>query len=271
MAESYDKEFIRLMIVTTAAQQAAMGAHYINGSDGGITGKNTPGEAGGGLSAKRKILHIEDHSWEKLAVHAAMYGKSVCRGRYEAVGGYVFINDEALTQAQLEKIKLDKSPAGKFAKLKNEYVKELETTAEGMEKDFDDTGLYPRRGRSIVGDTIYLGEDCRNKRHFDCISFVNWVLTTVLQRLIWFQEADYFNGKKLGVKPLPSTTTPFMNGDIAVRIHNGHEHIGFLTADGKLIHARYEEAGVQVTGFVMAKDDDTKICRLPDSFLRIGA
>jgi hypothetical protein len=271
MPESYDKEFVRLMIVATAAQQAAQGAHYINGADGGITGMNTPGEAGGGLSQKRKILHVEDHSWEKLAVHAAMYGKSVCRGRYEAVGGYAFVNEVGLTEAQLAKIKLDKSPAGKFAKLKDEYVKELETTPVGMEKDFDDTGLYPRRGRGIVGDTIYLGEDCRDKRHFDCISFVNWVLTTVLQRLIWYQEADYFSGKKLGAKSLSATTTSFMNGDIAVRIHNGHEHIGFLTADGKMIHARYPEAGVQVTGFLMDKDKDTKICRLSDSFLRIGA
>jgi hypothetical protein len=75
-----------LLIVAAAAHEAALGAHYINGADGGITGKNSGGEGGGGLSAKRKILLLEDHSWEKLAVHAAMYGNSVCVGRYEAVG-----------------------------------------------------------------------------------------------------------------------------------------------------------------------------------------
>jgi hypothetical protein len=267
MSESYDKEFIRLMIVATAAHQAVLGAHYINGSDGGITGMNKAGEAGGGLSARRKILHIEDHSWEKLAVHAAMYGKSVCRGRYSVVNGYVFMDDTKPIKTKIEKL----SPPGAFAKLKDEYVKELETKPVGMESDFDNTGLYPRRGRSIVGDSIYLGEDCRNKRHFDCISFVNWVLTTVLQRLIWFQEADYFTGKKLGAKSLPATTTSFMNADIAVRIHKGHEHIAFLTADGKMIHARSPERGVEVSGFEMDIDNDTKICRLPDSFLRVGA
>ena len=63
-----------------------------------------------------------------------------------------------------------------------------------------------------------------------------------------------------------------MNGDIVVRIDaKGHEHIGFLTSAGQMIHARYPEAGVQKTGFVVAKDVYTRICRLPDSFLRIGA
>ncbi len=267
MLESYDKEFIRLMIVSTAAQQAALGAHYINGSDGGITGMNKAGEAGGGLSADRKILHLEDHTWESLAVHAAMYGKSVCKGRYEAVGGYVFVDESKATTTKIKRI----SPPGAFAKLKDQYLKDLESLPLGLEKDFDNTKLYPRRGRSVKGDAIYLGEDCRGKRHFDCISFVNWVLTFVLQRLIWYEENDYKTGKKMGAEIFPSKHTPLMNGDIAVRIHNGHEHIGFLTADGKLIHARYEEAGVQVTGFVMPKDEDTKICRLSDKFLRIGA
>ena len=124
----------------------------------------------------------------------------------------------------------------------------------------------------MKGDTIYLGEDCRGKRHFDCIFFVNWVLTTVLQRLIWFAEKDYFEGKKLGATILPATHTSLMNADIVVRIDaKGHEHIGFLTAEGNMIHARYPEAGVQLTGFVVPQDKHTKICRLSDKFLRIGA
>lgn len=253
MSASYNKEAIRLMIIATAAQQAALGAHYINGADGGISGKNAPGEAGGGLSANRKILLLEDHTWEGLAVHAAMYGKSVCKGRYGAVGGKKFIANQP-----------------DFDALKYAYMEELKLLPLGDGKPFAGTGLYPRRGRSMVGDTIYLGEDCRNKRHFDCISFVNWVLTVVLQRLIWYAEQDYFAGKKLGVKPLAATHTPLMNADIAVRIDGDGEHIGFLTAEGKMIHARYPEAGVQITGFAMPKDNFTKICRLPDSFLHIG-
>lgn len=50
---------LRAMIVSTATQQAMFGAHYINGSDGGITGMNAAGEAGGGLSASRKIYLLE--------------------------------------------------------------------------------------------------------------------------------------------------------------------------------------------------------------------
>jgi hypothetical protein len=74
-------------VISTAATQAAIGAHYINGSDGGITGMNAVGEAGGGLSASRKIYLLEDYSWSKLAVHSAIYGGRVCKGRYDAVGG----------------------------------------------------------------------------------------------------------------------------------------------------------------------------------------
>ena len=171
------KESIRSLIVATAAHEAALGAHYINGADGGIPGMNAAGEAGGGLSASRKIVLLENHTWEDLAVHAAMYGNSVCRGRYEAVGGKKFL------------VNMPDYDALKFA-----YMEELKMLALGHGKAFAGTGLYPRRGRSMNGDTIYLGEDCRGKRHFDCISFVNWVLTSVLKRLIWFEEKHYFEG-----------------------------------------------------------------------------
>ena len=70
------------------------------------------------------------------------------------------------------------------------------------------------------------------------------------------------------MKPLPAMHTPLKNADIVVRIDsNGHEHIGFLTAEGKMIHARDPERGVKVTDFVLPKDIFTRICRLPDSFL----
>ena len=85
------KESLRAFVISTAATQAAIGAHYINGSDGGITGMNAVGEAGGGLSASRKIYLLEDYSWSKLAVHSAIYGGRVCKGRYDAVGGKKFL------------------------------------------------------------------------------------------------------------------------------------------------------------------------------------
>ena len=244
------KDSSRALVVATAAQQAALGAHYINGSDGGITGMNAAGEAGGGLSASRKILLLEDHSWEKLAVHAAIYGGRVCQGRYSRVGGEMFQPD-----------------TDRLRDLKNDYVPSLADFPAALVKPFPGTMLYPRRSRSKPGGTIYLGEDCRHKRHFDCISFVNWVLTTVVGRLIWFAEKDYFSGTKMNAQILPATHTPFKNADIGVRIDaTGHEHIGFLTSYGTMIHARDPEKGVEVSAFEMKKDNFTKICRLPDSF-----
>jgi len=244
------KDGSRAMIVATAAQQAALGAHYINGSDGGITGMNAAGEAGGGLSANRKIYLLEDHSWEKLAVHAAIYAGSVCRGRYERVGGKMF-----------------QPNTPDLITLQHVYVPNLPYYPAEMVKPFPNSMLYPRRSRSKPGGTIYLGEDCRGKRHFDCISFVNWVLTTVVGRLIWYAEKDYFSGGKMNAQILPPTHTPFKNGDIGVRIDSsGKEHIGFLTSAGKMIHARDPEKGVELSAFEMKKDNFTKICRLPDSF-----
>ncbi|HJS52271.1 MAG TPA: hypothetical protein VJ781_10260 [Pyrinomonadaceae bacterium] len=244
------RDSVRAIVVATAATQAAQGAHYINGSDGGITGMNAVGEAGGGLSASRKIFLLEDYTWDKLAVHSAIYGGRVCKGRYAAVGGKKFmpVTTELTT-------------------LKDVYVPSLSSAAPATVKPFPGTMLYPRRGRSKPGDTIYLAEDCRHKRHFDCISFVNWVLTTVVGRLIWYEEKDYFSGSKMNAQILPATHTTFKNGDIGVRIDaSGHEHIGFLNSLGQMIHARDPERGVQISPFEMAKDSFTKICRLPDSF-----
>jgi len=39
MPSSFDKQDTRLLIVAAAAHEAALGAHYINGADGGITAR----------------------------------------------------------------------------------------------------------------------------------------------------------------------------------------------------------------------------------------
>jgi hypothetical protein len=43
-----------------------------------------------------------------------------------------------------------------------------------------ENGLYPRRYPGNTG--VYLGEDCRGKRHFDCESFIAWVLSRALNQ-----------------------------------------------------------------------------------------
>ena len=45
LPSSFDKQDTRLLIVA-AAVRAALGAHYINGADGGITGKNSADKGG---------------------------------------------------------------------------------------------------------------------------------------------------------------------------------------------------------------------------------
>jgi len=47
MPSSFDKQDTRLLIVAAAAHEAALGAHYINGADGGITERIARARAGG--------------------------------------------------------------------------------------------------------------------------------------------------------------------------------------------------------------------------------
>ena len=54
------------------------------------------------------------------------------------------------------------------------YLDELKTCGlpSSQWKSFNHTGLFPRRSAGY----LYLGEDCRGHRHFDCEGFVAWVL-----------------------------------------------------------------------------------------------
>jgi hypothetical protein len=225
MASESDKRF---MIIATALGEVQIGSHYLQGSDGAI-----PGESGSGLF-RRLDLH-EDLTIDHLGVHAAKNDWGVCHGRYEKVyRGKKFAKGED-----------DRD------RLLPEYLDELKASylPSKFWKDFNKTGLYPRRDSGY----IFLGEDCRNKRHFDCEGFIAWVLVRALKKdpgtwrqgVTWYQNGgggrlnvyqhtgggDYYNEET----DATISTSEILDGDILIRKPNkwGGEHIAFALAKGR--------------------------------------
>lgn len=259
MPTSNEKEAVRLLIISNAWTQALLGAHYLNGSDGAI-----PGMANGLKGRNVELLEKDD--WDNLAIHAAKWGKA-CKGR---------------SGKSIKPIKAEIDSLKSYCE-KNK--------ADGLSPDqwpsFEDSGLYPRRHKG-KGSTVYLGKDCRGKRHFDCISFVNWVLTTTLLKSYDYSIVQYEGEKDGGGVIAPVTVhekpfPPLVNADILTKIKweqdidedTGElewkvdsQHIGFYMTGGSVIEASGSEVGVIISGY--KSSDWTALCRLKDSYLKFG-
>lgn len=253
MASNTEK---RQMIVLTALVQYQLGGHYLKGADGAI-----PDDAGSGLF--RTLSIAENTTIEKLAVHATKNNWGTCRGRYTKVGGKKFA----------------KGDGGDRDIHLPEYLADLESTflPSWFWPPFRDTGLFPRRD---VG-YIFLGEDCRGKRHFDCEGFVAWVLVEALgkdkgtwrQGVGWYQnggthkktkaegqtDEEFEASKRLDVYQYTGggvythadgrtiSKSQILDGDILIRKPNSHggEHIAFACENGNaVLEASGKDRGV---------------------------
>lgn len=238
---TFRNEGVRLQIVTTARE--LVGSHYVNATDGAIPG-------GSGL--KRHLGWREDTRLDHLAIHAGVKANGhVCVGRYARVGGFRFLPG---SEEEAELIA---------------YQKEISKKAFSTDDipDFHETALFPRRDGP--GSTIYLGEDCRGVRHFDCISFIAWVLRSVLGRGI-SHEVPYYEsggsgGKQFTVYKAGSFPTTFLNGDILTKKTADGQHIGFLTSVRTVIHASNEANGVLESPY--GDGGWTGLARLNDSYI----
>lgn len=227
MASNSDKRFL---IVATALNEVQFGSHYLKGSDGGI-----PDKAGSGLD--RKLDLLENLTIENLGIHAAKGSWGVCRGRFakrKASGGKQFVKGQddrdRLLPAYLDQLKASYLPSTYW-------------------KDFEHTGLYPRRDAGY----IFLGEDCRGKKHFDCEGFIAWVLVKALNKdkgtwrkgVGWYQDGgggrlevyQYVGGGKYESAEKTITQSQILDGDILIRKPNqwGGEHIAFACAQGNAV------------------------------------
>lgn len=255
-----EKEAVKLYIIARALLN--LGSHYLNGSDGGYPGMKD-GYKG------RDIKLVERGDYDEVAIHTATWSKKSCTGRCTKAGGD------------------DLGPKNKAVK---DYCEENEGLAPELWQPFQGN-LYPRRYQGKETSTIYIGEDCRDVRHFDCISFVNWVLTTALQKSFSYSIVQY-EGKKSGagvIAPVKTFKAPFtdlQNADILTKIKwkydpnkDGVEddkdwavesqHIGFYMAGGKVIEASGAKVGVIISDY--KQSDWTGMSRIKDSYLKFGA
>jgi cell wall-associated NlpC family hydrolase len=78
-----------------------------------------------------------------------------------------------------------------------------------------------------MGRHVYvIGEDCRGKRHFDCIQFVNWVIGSALGRLITWSETQWRDVGPVSKQPAPTDVAQLEPGDLMVRIAGADDAAG---------------------------------------------
>ncbi|MBI3678907.1 MAG: C40 family peptidase [Acidobacteria bacterium] len=237
--------------VLTAEAYKLVGAHYLTGGYGATPGGND------GAPFRRNMVSLAPVSFNprKPCIHAAetdlQVGEntkdkkaphihSVCGGRWMmAKWGRV---TQPSNWELLEYLKLQE------AKYKQTSL-----------IDADPMGLTPRLVilKDAAGDVVW-GEDCRGKRHFDCVGLVNYLLTLVCDRSHGGREGPGGNkghgglersfshdvlGHKANTDEVPRNDPP-VGGDILYK-KTSVDHIGLLLMDGNVIQAA--EPGVGVT------------------------
>ena len=263
---SLEKDAIRIYILQIAWQQ--VGSHYLTGTDGATPGGND------GLS--RTVDLSDDSEWDTLAVHMGSRPSRVCFGRYEQVNGYL----------------LNPNDKAKYDAFKAYYEEQSKTHISPYYwKPFEDN-LFPRR-LDGKGSAICLAEDCRGVRHFDCIGYVNWVLTKALGKNFKYDTVQYQGNKNKGgigsgvVAPVEVSTdlteSKLKSADILTKIQwkektddkgnkkwvVSHDHIGFFVEGGKVLEASGKKVGVILSNY--KKSDWQAVCRIHDSYLKFGS
>lgn len=137
-----------------------------------------------------------------------------------------------------------KIPGGRYATASDPDLRRYLETVERTKPNIPPfaSRFTPRvvKGENVSNDgRLVWGEDCRGKRHFDCISFVNWVLSWTTSTF-WDASIPQYGNDSSGTKDV-ALGAPVIPGDILLR---GTEHIGFLCENGKVIQAQDHATGV---------------------------
>jgi len=218
----------RAMMILCAMQEVNDGSHYMKGSSGSI-----PGEDNSGLCRNAEYLENPDIKSKNWGVFAARNSFGTCQGRWDKmVGGKQFVKGQYDRDTLLPK-----------------YLDELKLISDPWQWDsFEGTWLYPR----LADDFIFLGEDCWQKRHFDCEGFIAWVLVKALgkDQGTWKKGVDWYqstSNKRLEVYQASGasyvsstygtiTQNDIRDGDILIRKPSNKkgtgEHIAFACAKG---------------------------------------
>jgi hypothetical protein len=217
-------------------------SHYLWGAAGA-----TPNEQDGAHYRTGAVnLDADANSKEKPSVFAAtcdVDGHYVCSGNFkqfinETGGGYTYPSDANLTK-YLEELR--KLPSNSYwYPYKGRFTPRV---MKGKNLDTDDNRLV-------------WGEDCRYVRHFDCVGFVNFVLSLTTSQKWSFNISQYAAGNMTGATKV-DLDSPAVDGDILVK---NTEHIGFLCADGTVLQAQDHATSVHANqAYAAQRDKNNKV------------
>lgn len=209
-------------IVQLARRQ--VGEHYLWGGRGEIPGVGT------GCSLPARNVRMAPDSFDpnapivRTAIHPLF--NAYCAGRWGAKpGGRAFGPRDTDLLSYLEKQKF----------------KPPETVQ-------DYFGFTPRKvsGGQYTDTALVWGEPCNGKRHFDCVGFLNWILSNAFSRAFVWDISDYrtkyaSQGLDLIADRFNPQSQKLLPGDIAV---SGTEHIGFVLSPNELVEAMDARDGV---------------------------
>lgn len=111
-------------------------------------------------------------------------------------------------------------------------------------------GFTPRKvsGGQYTDIALVWGEPCNGKRHFDCVGFLNWILSNAFGSAFVWNISDYrtrYASQNQHFDLVAERFNPqshkLLPGDIAV---SGTEHIGFVVSPNELVEAMDARHGV---------------------------
>jgi hypothetical protein len=220
---------IRNRIADTAQGQADRGAHYLMGCFGAAPG--------GTDNVRHRRLELGEHTeWDNLAIHAGEHRNMDrpepirCAGRFERAHGQI------ISGTALERRVRDYLAAHAAEPVLNWPM-------------FDGVG-YPRKAWDEFQERYLwvIGEDCRNKNHFDCLGFVNWVLTQIKGSPVTYGAEQWVNTNLAPITIREGTPqlSDLQPGDLLVRLRSGERipHIVLVGHSQTVVEAAGIRAGV---------------------------
>ena len=208
-----------------------LNAHYLPGARGGVPGG--PAQLG------RTVDNCNSKQWSSLAICAASNSLGTCYGRWAGLNGrgYLF-----------------QPNSSRINRLKSWVEANQKYPVEGW-PPFEGYGMTPRR---LASTAIALGEDCRGRRHFDCIGFIYWVLNEVVPHESWTNNIIKHYQKGFTIIESLGKLEPskLMNGDVVTRTSSSPDHIGIASADGLVVHASREGDGILCERYQSKKWDN---------------